>query len=499
MPNPASAFADKPLAASQNPQQPVDRSGVAAFADGRSAAAAQRAMQQIADSSPQARRLSGVQRLVDGGTQRRAADGTAQLLKIKGSSVKVNTFDAFRDKRTSRDGKEVKYSDLYQQLLDKFAPQADGGRDEAMVKRMDYHLGNMISDQSQLAEFENEDHFIEALAFDIEHVGGPDEKHTLYERYMTPRGWNKRLHAAAGDGKGKPPAGDSKDKPAGKHGKKKQATPAASAGADAAEEPALDDSALHVYKAMSLDDLPKFDKWWTQAPDQKEGQGKNRKGAADEKDALLPIDGHLGDFRQALRYFSRDKSRSMVLLRFNMKPNAHRDMFSSAHMVFQKGASPKSVPGNIRAALVKEGDQGQFREGSKNEGSAEDKIGIKSELKGNAFSLAIGGGSSPTLFRSFIQDYTVVKKRVVGKPAQQEVAAAEHKQAAPSGEVAPAHAMPAAVAADPAPPYLPASQRDDYADLYGDEPEDEPDVGNAPGHGGGDLYDAFADELGDRS
>ncbi|MHC5737949.1 hypothetical protein [Nostoc sp.] len=91
-------------------------------------------------------------------------------VKIKGKQTKkYANFSAF------------KKSPLYKPLitsLTKYSPEV-----------VEFHLKQLFSTD---AEFENEQHFTEALTYDIEHKSMSGQEHTLQEQYMTLFVWKKR-------------------------------------------------------------------------------------------------------------------------------------------------------------------------------------------------------------------------------------------------------------------------------------------------------------------
>ncbi|MEH2263552.1 eCIS core domain-containing protein [Nostoc sp.] len=218
-------------------------------------------------------------------------------------------------------------------------------------KVVEFHLKQLFSTE---VEFENEQHFTEALIYDIQHKSMRDREHTLQEQYMTLYGWKKRQ--------------------AGKQ-------PAKATGADEHEV-----ETLKVYRTMKLED-------W------KEIEGGNN----------AKLSGHLGDFKQAQNYLYRKSPEPKVLIEFTLRPGAERDLFNTGIMAFpdEKG---KTVPNLIKSTLIQEGTSDSFAKASTNEGTAPDKVGIKSEGGEAGFSLGIGGGTSPEVFMGLVAD-----KKVIGR------------------------------------------------------------------------------------
>ncbi|MBD2415200.1 DUF4157 domain-containing protein [Nostoc calcicola FACHB-3891] len=255
-------------------------------------------------------------------------------VKIKGKKTKTYAnFAAF------------KKSPSYQTLM---LSLAERNFDE---HRVEFHLKQLFSTD---VEFENEQHFTEALIYDIENKSMSGEEHTLQEQYMTLYGWKKREAAkqsttAPGEGEGEP-------------------------------------ETLKVYRTMKLDD-------W------KELEGGNN----------AKLSGHLGDFKQAQNYLYRKSPEPKVLIEFTLHPGAERELFGSGIMAFPD-VKGKTVPNLIKSTLIKEGMSDSFGKASTNEGTAPDKVGVKSEGGEAGFSLGIGGGTSAEVFMGLVAD-----KKVIGR------------------------------------------------------------------------------------
>ncbi|MEH2154073.1 hypothetical protein [Nostoc sp.] len=251
-------------------------------------------------------------------------------VKIKGKQTKTYAnFSAF------------KKSPLYKPLitsLTKYSPEV-----------VEFHLKQLFSTD---AEFENEQHFTEALTYDIEHKSMSGQEHTLQEQYMTLYGWKKRETGT-------------------------QSATDAEAGEGEPET-------LKVYRTMKLED-------W------KELEGGNH----------AKLSGHLGDFKQAQNYLYRKSPEPKVLVEFTLRPGAERELFSSAIMAFPD-VKGKTVPNTIKNTLIKEGGSDSFAKASTNEGTAPDKVGVKSEGGEAGFSLGIGGGTSPEVFMGLVANMSVV-------------------------------------------------------------------------------------------
>lgn len=107
--------------------------------------------------------------------------------------------------------------------------------------------------------------------------------------------------------------------------------------------------------------------------------------------------GHLGDFKQALRYFLGSGD-DKVMVAFVLKPGAELALFH------QDLAFPKKSARSRQLALMADcigGDS--FPECSASEGLSDKAIGIKSESAGESgFSIGIGGGVVSEMFKSLV-------------------------------------------------------------------------------------------------
>lgn len=253
-------------------------------------------------------------------------------VKIKGKKTKTYAnFGAFQK------------SPFYETLMTRLAEL------NVPPEVIQFHLKQLFSTD---VDFENEQHFTEALIYDIQHKSMPDQEHTLQEQYMTLYGWKKRE--------------------AGKQ-------PATATGADEREP-----ETLKVYRTMKLED-------WTEL------EGGN----------YAKLSGHLGDFKQAQNYLYRKSPEPKVLIEFTLHPGAERDLFSSGIMAFPD-VKGKTVPNLIKSTLIKEGMSDSFAKASTNEGTAPDKVGVKSEGGEAGFSLGIGGGTSAEVFMGLVAQMNVI-------------------------------------------------------------------------------------------
>jgi hypothetical protein len=247
--------------------------------------------------------------------------------------------------------KDFKKSPIYAEVIGRL-----NERHEA--ERVEYHLNQLISTNNS---YENAQQFEEVLEHDITHKSAPGEPLTLQEQYMTEYGWRARRDAP----------------------KSASATPSRRGRASAPSD--APGPSLKVYRTMSVEE-------WEQL----------RGG-----DFSALVKGHLGDFKQAQRYLY-GQSKPKVLVEFILKPGAERALFSTGAMAFPDRKHKRKVPDMIRDALINEGSADAFAQANPAEGLAEDRVGIKAEQGEAGFSLGIGGGTSPDLFRSFVESMHVI-------------------------------------------------------------------------------------------
>ncbi|MEH2443059.1 eCIS core domain-containing protein [Nostoc sp.] len=316
-----------------------------------------RDFQEMANNSPQTKQAPQLQAMADNYSDRQPiqkkeslTEPTTSLTTALSSEyvlqrkIKIKA-DKGKKTKTYANFKAFEKSPSYETLMGSLAEL------DVDPKVVEFHLKQLFSTE---VEFENEQHFTEALIYDIQHKSMPDREHTLQEQYMTLYGWKKR---EAGN------------------------QPAKATGADEGEV-----ETLKVYRTMKLED-------W------KELEGGNN----------AKLSGHLGDFKQAQNYLYRKSPEPKVLIEFTLRPGAERDLFNTGIMAFPD-VKGKTVPNLIKSTLIQEGTSDSFAKASTNEGTAPDKVGIKSEGGEAGFSLGIGGGTSPEVFMGLVAD-----KKVIGR------------------------------------------------------------------------------------
>jgi len=311
-----------------------------------------------------------------------AAGGSVQRKAIKiGGDKSVSNLQAFY--------KFSKYTALIEPYVQAFGKEA-----------VDFHLSQMFSAPDDIT-FLSEQHFTEALIYDLLNKSLRDEPHTLQERYLTRYGWEARSGAAkGGSGPGVRNSGGSssasgkgsssvpaKSGTAKGKGKEKQAS--ASSGSQGSGEPGRMEQ-LKIYRTLKAED-------WEQL------RGGDPRCLAGK---------HLGDFKQAQNYLFRNagEGKPKLLIEFILKPQAELALFSPRAMEIQGDVNEGKVPKIIQSTLKAE-ERGTLGEGANaNEGMVEDKIGLKMEAGESGFSFSISGGKSPGLFMSM-----VARCRVIGR------------------------------------------------------------------------------------
>ncbi len=185
-------------------------------------------------------------------------------------------------------------------------------------------------------DFESLDRFCIELNYDLNHKAAKDQPLTKQERYMTRYGWTTT-------------------------------TP-------------FDDTSqqLKVYRTMPRSDWDKL-------------RGPN-------KDSSVLTGGHIGDFKQALRYFLGSSHDSKVMVEFTLNKGTESQLFSASLAFPAKTKRSKTL--HCIADRIG-GDS--FPECNASEGTSDSAIGIKSESVGEAgFSIGIGGGDVHSKFITLV-------------------------------------------------------------------------------------------------
>jgi hypothetical protein len=120
--------------------------------------------------------------------------------------------------------------------------------------------------------------------------------------------------------------------------------------------------------------------------------------------------GHIGDFKQALKYFMGKSTDSKVMVEFTLKESGEKKLFSTTLALPKKSERSEKLK---KMATAMGGESGVFPEASTDQGTSSEAIGVKSESEGEAgFSMGIGGGKTPKDFMALVES---VALKSVGK------------------------------------------------------------------------------------
>jgi len=113
---------------------------------------------------------------------------------------------------------------------------------------------------------------------------------------------------------------------------------------------------------------------------------------------ISKLSGHLGDYAAALDYCHRATDHR-VLVEFQLNPGSHLKLFSSENMAISPdGITTKHIRERYETA------NSVFEKASKNEGTHEKKVGVKSEIHGVAgFSLSAHGNVASVVLKPMIK------------------------------------------------------------------------------------------------
>lgn len=208
-------------------------------------------------------------------------------------------------------------------------------------KRVHYLASQLFSAEGE--DFESLDQFLIELDYDLATKSIDKEPLTLQEQYMTEYGW-KRAEKAARPAPSK--AGALK---------------------------------LKLYRTMSVADWKRLD----------------------SGDFSVLAGGHIGDFKQALKYFLGSSPDAKVMVEFTLKAGSEAVLFSN-RLAFPKAAERTSKLKVMAKAIG--GAHGVFPQCNTAEGTSDENVGVKSESEGEAgFSIGIGGGSTPETFMALVE------------------------------------------------------------------------------------------------
>ncbi len=205
------------------------------------------------------------------------------------------------------------------------------------AKRVEALASQLFSASGE--DFADLTQFLIELAYDLETKSTPDQPLTLQEHFMTEYGWKRAANAP---------------------------------------RPKLPDKQqLKLYRTMSVADWKKLD------------QG----------DHSVLVGGHIGDFKQALKYFLGKSADAKVMVEFQLQPGAELRLFGPRLAL---PATDERTP--KLKTMAKAMGNADFPLCNTAEGTSPSAIGIKSESEGEAgFSIGIGGGDTATKFMALVE------------------------------------------------------------------------------------------------
>jgi hypothetical protein len=208
---------------------------------------------------------------------------------------------------------------------------------------------------SNLAVFENEEHFFRALLYDAQTKSIGKEPLTAQEEWTTRRGWRERALNKTG-------------------------------------AKASDRDIVKLYRTM---DQTEYDAIKAGKPDK--------------------LGGHIGDFKEALRYLYGESADPKCMVEFDLTVAGIKNLFS--HAAFPPALANTLV--HIDSALRSEKPSFAPRQGaSQDQGYAKDSVGLKSEDLGDAgMSFGIGAGAKPAeIFMKLVIEHRLLATKIKGKP-----------------------------------------------------------------------------------
>lgn len=237
-------------------------------------------------------------------------------------------------------------------------------------EKVDYLASQLFSASGETID--GMEQFVIELEYDLQTKSGRSGPLTLQERYLTEYGWKRAMH------------------------KPSEAIP------DSSSEPVL-----KLFRTMSIEDWKELNK----------GNYKVLQG------------GHIGDFKQALKYFLGKSSDTKVLVEFTLKPGAETQLFHPQKMGLPS-KSERSEKLKTMATVVG-GDS--FPLANKDQGYSDTAIGVKSEAEGEAgFSFGIGGGATPELFQGLVDKISI---KQIGNKFVQEKGSSKKQVSEDSSEI----------------------------------------------------------------
>jgi len=252
----------------------------------------------------------------------------------------------------------------------------------------------IISDyQTANEEFQSKEHFIDIVSYDVATaiaVGKNDPDALAQERYMTLEGIRNAFNKNASKNMGYADVRSGKLMKNYKFSTPKK--PIDVIDKLIADNEKSGEGVIRIYRTMEIEEARKFFK----------------EGADVNNYDFNGLRNHFGDYAEALNYYHKSESPA-VMLEFVLKKGAAGVLFSPAASAISEAGE---VPA-LMAGIALQNKQGTYPKASKNEGTLDGYIGIKSEQHGKSrFSLGVGNKKkSKELLGKLTQSVNIVKGR----------------------------------------------------------------------------------------
>ena len=298
----------------------------------------------------------------------------------------VTWWDASGLQITIVDEKGIKNNKQYtDQVINDFLSANEANRAIAEKIIADYHTTN--------AAFESKEHFIDIVSYDVS-MAVAVEKHDpdalAQERYMTSEGIKNAFIKNANKNMGYADIRSGKLMKNYKFSAPQK--PIDVVDKLIAGNEKSDEGVVRIYRTMGVEEARKFFK----------------EGADINSYDFNALRNHFGDYAEALNYYHKSQTPS-IMLEFVLKKGAAGVLFSpAASAISETGEVPA-----LMAGIALQNKQGTYPKASKNEGTLDGYIGIKSEQHGKSrFSLGVGNKKkSKELLGKLTQSVNIVKGR----------------------------------------------------------------------------------------
>ena len=298
----------------------------------------------------------------------------------------VTWWDASGLQITIVDEKGIKNNKQYtDQVINDFLSANEANRAIAEKIITDYHTTN--------AAFESKEHFIDIVSYDVS-MAVAVEKHDpdalAQERYMSSEGIKNAFIKNANKNMGYADIRSGKLMKNYKFSAPQK--PIDVVDKLIAGNEKSDEGVVRIYRTMGVEEARKFFK----------------EGADINSYDFNALRNHFGDYAEALNYYHKSQTPS-IMLEFVLKKGAAGVLFSpAASAISETGEVPA-----LMAGIALQNKQGTYPKASKNEGTLDGYIGIKSEQHGKSrFSLGVGNKKkSKELLGKLTQSVNIVKGR----------------------------------------------------------------------------------------